>query len=69
MNESSKPPGKQMKDYSSYAFGERNRPRKTKKCLDDEQALLMTLQVYTQSTRKNASKEEHMEFRGMCICQ
>ena len=30
MNESSKPPGKQMKDYSSYAFGERNRPRKTK---------------------------------------
>ena len=35
----------------------------------DEQALLTMLQVYTQSTRKNASKEEHMEFRGMCICQ
>ena len=30
MNESTKPPGKQTKDYSSYAFGERNRPRKTK---------------------------------------
>ena len=38
-------------------------------CLDDELALLTTLQVHALSTRKNASNEEHMEFRRMRICK
>ena len=38
-------------------------------CLDDELALLTTLQVHALSTCKNASNEEHMEFRLMRICK
>ena len=38
-------------------------------CLDDELALLTTLQVHAQSTLRNASNEGHMEFRRMRICK
>ena len=34
-------------------------------CKDEELPLLTTLQVHAQSTRKNASNEEHMEFQRM----
>ena len=35
--------------------------------LDEELPLLTTLQVHAESTRKNASNEEHMEFQRICI--
>ena len=38
-------------------------------CLDDDPPLLTTLQVYAQSTRKNASNEEHMELQRMRKCK
>ena len=37
-----------------------------KNYLNDELALLTTLQVHAQSTRKNVSNEEHTEIR---ICK
>ena len=38
-------------------------------CLDKELPFLTVLQVHSQSTHKNASNEEHMEFQCMCICK
>ena len=31
-------------------------------CLEEELTLLTTLQIHAQSTHKNTSNEEHMEF-------
>ena len=38
-------------------------------CLDEELSLLTTLQVHAQSTCKNASNEDCMEFQCMSICE
>ena len=38
-------------------------------CLGNKLPLLTTLQVHAQSTHKNTSNEEHMEFQWLLICQ
>ena len=40
-----------------------------KNCLNNKLAPFITLYVHTQSTCKNNSNEEHMEFRCMRICK
>ena len=38
-------------------------------CLEEELTLLTTLQIHAQSTHKNTSNEEHMEFWRICKCK
>ena len=61
--------GKGIRHPSHWINSGKREGRGGENCLDDELALLTMLQVHTQSTCRNTSNEEHMEFQFMCICK